>query len=139
MPGWKRLSGIEFLDTSVVVGYLMKTPPDQASRAVEIIESASALTITSVCLTEAYFALSTRYRVPRDQIIYYLTALVLKDNITPCAVDQDLLIQGLEMCRGSTRVSIGDALIWAQARTAGAQAIYSFDRRFPSDGLEIRG
>ena len=83
--------------------------------------------------------MSTRYRVPRDQIIYYLTALVLKDKIIPYAVDQDLLIQGLEMCRGSTRVSIGDALIWAEARSAGAQAIYSFDQRFPSDGLAIRG
>ena len=64
--------------------------------------------------------------------------LVLKDNVIPYSVDEDLLIQGLEMCRGSTRVSIGDALIWAEARTAGAAAIYSFDRRFPDAGVDIR-
>ena len=133
------MTGPTFLDTNIVVRYVVGTPPDQAARAIEIIEGGDRLTITGVCLQEIYFVLSREYQVSRGQVIDYLTTLVSKDNITPYAVDEDLLIQGLEMCRGSTRVSIGDALIWAEARTAGAQAIYSFDQRFPSDGLEIRG
>ena len=43
------------------------------------------------------------------------------------------------MCRDSGRVNVADAMIWAEARTAGIEVIYSFDQRFPSDGLEIRG
>ena len=31
-----------------------------------------------------------------------------------------------------------DAMIWAAARTDRATAIYTFDRRFPSQGIEIR-
>ena len=42
------------------------------------------------------------------------------------------------MCRPSGRVSIADAMIWAAARTDRASAIYTFDRRFPGDGIEIR-
>ena len=108
-----------FLDTNVVVRYITRTPPDYAARAIEIIDTEDRLTITGVCLMEIYFVLSRQYQFSRDQIIDHLIALVLRDNVTVHAVDEDLLIQGLEMCRGSTRVSIGDALIWAEARTAG--------------------
>ena len=133
------MTGPTFLDTNIVVRYVVGTPPNQAARATEIINGGERLTITGVCLLEIYFVLSREYQISREQIIDHLTDLVLRDNITPYVLDEDLLIQGLQMCRGSTRVSIGDALIWAEARTAGAQVIYSFDQRFPSDGLEIRG
>ena len=127
-----------FLDTNVVVRYITRTPPDYDAHAIEIIDTEDRLAITGVCPMEIYFVLSRQYQFSRDQIIDHLIALVLRDNVTVHAVDEDLLIQGLEMCRGSTRVSIGDTLIWAEARTAGATAIYSFDQRFPDDGIDIR-
>ena len=103
-----------------------------------VLWSATWLTVTADCLVKAYFALATRYQFSGDRIVDCLIAPVLKDDVSVHAIDEDLLIQGLEMCRGSTRVSTGDALMWAEARTAGATAIYSFDRRFPDDGIDIR-
>jgi hypothetical protein len=41
------------------------------------------------------------------------------------------------MCRDSGRVSIPDALIWAAARSAGNTPVYTLDRRFPADGIEV--
>lgn len=42
------------------------------------------------------------------------------------------------MCRPSGRVSFGDAMVWAAARSAGVEVVYTFDRRFPSVGIEVR-
>lgn len=105
------MNELAFLDASVAVGYLAGMPPEQATRATEITEGDTRLTVTAVCLVEVYFALATRYQFAGYRIVDYLTALVLKDNVSVHAIDADLLIQGLEMCRGSTRVSIGDALM----------------------------
>ena len=44
-----------FLDTNVVVRYIMGTPPEQASHATEIIEGGDIQSITGVCLVEAYY------------------------------------------------------------------------------------
>lgn len=101
--------------------------------------SATWLTATAVCLVEVYFALATRYQFSGDRIADCLIAPVLKDDVSVHAIDEDPLIQGLEMCWGSTRVSIGDALMWAEARTAGATAVYPFYQRFPDEGIDVRG
>ncbi|MEX2430622.1 MAG: hypothetical protein WD645_01730 [Dehalococcoidia bacterium] len=34
-------------------------------------------------------------------------------------------------------MSIADALIWAAARASGANAVYSFDERFPNAGIAV--
>jgi len=35
-------------------------------------------------------------------------------------------------------VSFADAMIWAAARSTRAEAVYSFDDRFPELGVEVR-
>lgn len=92
------MSELAFLDASVVIGYLAGMPPEQANRATEITEGDTRLTVTAVCLVEAYFALATRYQFSGCRIVDCLAAPVLKDNVSGHAIDEDLLIQGLEMC-----------------------------------------
>jgi predicted nucleic acid-binding protein len=53
-------------------------------------------------------------------------------------LDKGAVIQGLLLCRSSKRVSFADAMVWAAARSAGAEAVYSFDERFPAGGIAIR-
>ena len=50
-------------------------------------------------------------------------------------MDKTLVLRGLDMRRPSGRVSIAGAMLWAAARTDRASAIYTFDRRFPSQGI----
>lgn len=127
-----------FLDTNMVIRYLTGQPRKQADRADSIINGVRALLVSDVVLVEAAHVLRTQYRVSREAIIDQLIDLVQRENIIVYAIDKDLALQGLRMCRPSGRVSISDAMIWAAARTAGASAIYTFDQRFPSDNIELR-
>jgi len=128
-----------FLDTSVVVRYLIGVPDDLARRAREIIDQLDDLQIGGVALAETAFVLTTVYRAPRLNVVDSLTGLLRKANISTFGMDKDLALQALLMCRRSGRVSFADALIWAEARSAGSETVYSFDQRFPSDGLELQG
>ncbi len=127
-----------FIDTNVIVRHLVGEPAELAAEATRIIEEVENLQVSSVALTETAFVMRSVYHVSRETIVDRLMALVERDNISTYALDKSLVLRGLEMCRPSGRVSIADAMIWAAARTDGASAIYTFDRRFPGDGIEIR-
>lgn len=127
-----------FLDTNVIVRYITGLPPNMASRAAEIIDRLDDLWVTPVAIAEAAYILTTVYQLPREHVVDHLMEFLLKENIYSYAIDQGLLLQGLLLCRPSGRISIPDSLIWASARSAGAQIVYSFDERFPDLGLEVR-
>ena len=44
----------------------------------------------------------------------------------------------LLLCRPSSKVTVPDALLWAAARDAGQGVVYTFDRRFHAEGIEVR-
>ena len=127
-----------FLNTSVIVRYLTNDHPEMSDQATQIIEEVDDLTITEGILGETAFVLTSVYGKSRSEVVGSLIDLVERDNISTYAMDKSLVLRGLEMCRPSGRVSIADAMIWAAARTDRASAIYTFDRRFPNHGIEIR-
>ena len=124
-----------FLDTSVVIRYLTGDTPELADRAAEIIESGDDLWVTDGVLAEVAHVLMSVYRRPRHMVVDGLVAFVQRQGILTYSLDKGLVIQGLLMCRPSGRVSFTDALIWASARSAGSEIVYTFDQRFPSDGF----
>ncbi|MCH8893497.1 MAG: PIN domain-containing protein [Chloroflexi bacterium] len=126
------------MDTSVVVRYIAGIPEDQADVAAYLIDHSDSLIVSGVVLVETAFVLRSVYSVPREEIVDGLVSFVRKDNIETYGMDKGLVLQGLLMCRPSGRVSFGDALIWAEARSGGGDTVYSFDQRFPSDGIEVR-
>ena len=127
-----------FLDTSVVVRYLTGSPPETAAEAVRIIHQVDDLQITDIVLTETAYVLRNLYQVSRETTVDRLIDLVQRDNISTYTMDKSFVLEGLRMCRPSGRVSIADAMIWAAARTDGAGVIYTFDERFPGDGIALR-
>ena len=127
-----------FLDTSVVLRYLTGIPPNQAVIAETMIDQSDALLITGVALAETAHVLTSVYQIPRENIVDRLMQFVQKENIDTYGLDKGYVLQGLFMCRPSGRVSFSDALIWAAARSGGGDTIYSFDARFPSDGIVVR-
>jgi len=128
---------VEMLETSVLVRYLTDDPPDMAEVAARIIDGDQPVWINSLILAETWFTLGRPYGLAREAIVDLLVALVSRPNIRVLDVEKDDALVALMMCRPSNRVSIADALIWATARRAGA-SVYTFDRRFPSDRLEVR-
>ena len=127
-----------FLDTSMVVRYLVRDVPELAAQSAAVIDGEEDLWIIAVVLAETDHVLRTIYHISREDVADQLIEFVRKANVQTYGIDKSLVLQGLVMCRQTGRVSFADALIWASARSAGAEAMYSLDQRFPSDGLEVR-
>jgi predicted nucleic acid-binding protein len=108
-----------------------------AEQAARIIDGDQDLHITAGALAEVAYVLRSVYEVPREVIIDQLIELVERWNISTFGISKGLVLQALLMCRPSGRVSIADAMIWASARAAGNPVVYSFDQRFPSDGIQV--
>ena len=128
-----------FLDTSVVIRYLTGDSPELADRAANIIDGEDNFWITDVVLAEVAYVLMSVHQLSRTLVVDILVDLVRKENFSTYAQDKGFVLQALQMCRESGRVSFPDALIWASARSAGSDVVYTFDQRFPSDGLELQG
>jgi predicted nucleic-acid-binding protein len=127
----------DFLDTSLLVRYLTDDPPEMADRATQLIERDGDLCVTETALNETAHVLRTVYGLSREEVVDLLVALLQRSNITFHSLDKAVVIAALLLCRPSGRVSFGDALIWAAARSLSPSTVYSFDRRFPSDGIAV--
>ena len=127
-----------FLDTSVLVRYLSGVPPEQAAEATRIIDRPDRLIISAVALAETAFVLTSVYGAAREEVVDRLMEFLRKRNIDTYGLDKAYVLQGLMLCRPSGRVSFADSMIWAEARSSGQNVVYSFDQRFPSDGIEVR-
>jgi predicted nucleic acid-binding protein len=130
------LSGL--LDTSMLVRYLTGDPPELAERAARIIDREENLLVNDVVIAETADVLTSVYKIPREVVVDHLILFVQKSNIQPFALDKDLLLQALLLCRPSGCVSFADALIWAAAQSTEAKVVYSLDDRFPRHGVEVR-
>lgn len=126
-----------FLDASVIVRYLTGDPPELAEQAAGIIDIIEDLQITDIVLVDVAHVLTSVYRVPRKIAIDHLIAFLQKSNISIFALDKSMVIQALFLCRSSGKVSITDAMVWAAVQTEGSRVVYSFEERFPGDGLKI--
>ena len=126
------------LDTNVLVRYLTGDPPALAAKAAKIIDARPGLLLlTGVVLAETAYVLMRRYRLPREDVADHLISFVQRENVALLGLELEYIVQGLEMCRPSGRVSFPDALIWATARSSRHELVYSFDRRFPSQGITV--
>ena len=132
----KSLKGI--LDTSFIVRYLIGQPPERAAQAREVIDGSLQLGLTDVAIVETAYVLTTVYQMSRDAVVEALAALVQRRNIVTLPAEKEYVVLALLMCRTSGRVSFGDALIWAAARSQKIPLIYTFDDRFPSDGVALQ-
>lgn len=131
--------GTDLVDTSVLVHYLTGEPAELAARAADILHDPEALALSEMVLVETAYVLESVFGVARARIVDALIELVQRRNLRPLHLSKARVCEALELCRPSRRVSFTDALVWAQAREAGAERIYSFDRRFPDHGVEIAG
>ncbi len=125
------------LDTSMLVCYLTGDPPDLADVSAQVIDGEDPLLITDIVLFETAYVLRSEHDVPREAIVDHLIALLRKENIDAFRLDKHLVIEALRLCRPSGRVSFGDALVWAAARSEAGSTVYSLDQRFPDEGITV--
>lgn len=126
------------VDTNVLVRYLLQDDPEKGPAAARLLDGAEELGVSLVTVAETAFVLARVYGVPRERVVDELVTLLRKRNIAVLGVDKALAASALLLCRPSGRVNYADALINADARAHGAEALYTFDGRFPSEGLTLR-
>ena len=132
-----HLGETQFLDANVIIRYLMGDHPEFTTRATQLIESDRDLTISIVVLGEVGYVLTKVYQVDRIRASDAMIELLNRANIESYEVDTDIAIDALRLCRPSGRVSFVDAFLWALVRGAGNAKIWTFDARFPSEGVVL--
>ena len=121
----------------MLVRYLTGDPPDLADLSAQVIDGEDQLLITDIVLFETAYVLRSECDVPREAIVDHLVALLRKANIDTFRLDKHLVIEALRLCRPPGRVSFGDALVWAAARSEADSIVYSLDQRFPDEGITV--
>ncbi len=128
---------MDAVDTNVLVRYFLQDDPEKGPAAARLIDGTRELGISLVALAETAFVLSRNYGVPREQVVDRLVELLRKRNIDLLGIDKALVASALLLCRPSGRVNYADALINADARAHAVGRLYTFDERFPSEGLAL--
>jgi predicted nucleic acid-binding protein len=125
------------LDTSVIVRYLVGTPPDDARRAARLVDGGETLGCSIVSLIETAHVLRTQYHAPRAELIATLIEFVTRQTVTTLELPKADVLAALVMARAFADAPIPDALIAVSARSSGAIPVYTFDRAFGRLGIPV--
>lgn len=127
------------VDTSVIVRYLVGSPPAQAQRAAKLIDDVDTeIGVSVVALAECAHVLRTQYEVAQRDIVDSLIALVQRENTRVLGAKSDVLIALLVRARGLPGRPIPDAIIVAASVSADAVPLATFDRDQRRYGVAIR-
>jgi predicted nucleic acid-binding protein len=124
-------------DTSVIVRYLVGTPPAQARRAAALMDAAQEVGLPLVAVVETAHVLRTQYGVDRADVITALIDLLTRENMTLLNLPKSDALAALVRARSMAGSPIPDALISATATWAGALPLYSFDEDLHRHGVEV--
>lgn len=125
------------LDTSVVIRYLVGAPPTQALAARTLIDGPGEFGLPLVAVLETAHVLRTRYGASSDDVLDALIGFVSRANVTVLGLPNLDVLDALVRARAIPSASIGDALIAAEARAAGALPLYTFDAGLGRHGTEV--
>lgn len=124
-------------DTSVLVRYLVGTPPAQARRSAALIDGDREIGISPVALAECAHVLRTQYGVEQRDILDSLIGLVQRANVRVIGMRTDVLVGVLVRARGLPGRPVPDALIVAASLGADALPLATFDRDQQRYGVAI--
>lgn len=126
------------LDTSVVVRYLVGTPPAQAAKATRLIDSGDDVGISLVALAEAAHVLRTQYEVAARDIIDALIGLIQRENVHLLGIRTPHVVDVLVRARDLPGRPIPDAFIVASTIAGDAVPLATFDRGQRRYGIPTR-
>lgn len=125
-------------DTSVLVRYLVGTPPAQARRAARLIDGTDQIGVSVVTLAECAHVLRAQYGIEQRDILDSLIGLVQRENVRVTDARGDILVAMLVRARDMPGRPIPDALIVGAALAADAVPLATFDAEQRRYGIAIR-
>ena len=126
------------VDTSVIVRYLVGTPPAAARRARRLMEGSADLGLPLVALVECAHVLRTQYDVPQPALIGLLIDLLQRRNLTLLGLTNEAAVAALVRARSLPGRPLPDALIAATATEYRAAPLATFDADFARYGVQVR-
>lgn len=127
------------IDTSVLVRYLVGTPPAQARRAANLIDDETTeIGISTVALAECAHVLRTQYEVDSSAIIEALIGVVQRENVRLLGIRTEPVVEALVRARSMPGRPIPDALIVAGSVAADALPLMTFHRQQSRYGIPTR-
>ena len=126
------------IDTSVIIRYLTGDDEELSGRAAEIIENEEELIVTDIVIIESGYVLTKLYKIERKIAVDTIIAFLQLSNVSISGMNTSSAFEALLLCRPSNRVSFADAFIWTAVKGSGNKVIYSFDKRFPGEDIEVR-
>lgn len=126
------------VDTSVLVRYLVGSPPEPARRAAQLVDGVDEIGVSPVALAECAHVLRTQYGVERGDILESLIGLVQRENVRVLGLRTDVLLGVLVRARHLAARPIPDALIVAASLEADALPLVTFDRDQRRYGVATR-
>lgn len=125
------------VDTSVVVRYLVGSPPAQARRARRLMEGKTEIGLPLVALVECAHVLRTQYNVAQPALIGLLIDLLQRANVTLLGLRNEAAVAALVRARSLPGRPVPDALIVATALDFGALPLTTFDAEMGRYGIGV--
>jgi predicted nucleic acid-binding protein len=127
------------VDTSVVIRYLVGSPPGQARQAARLIDDDSVeIGVSVVALAECAHVLRTQYEVEQRDIVEALIGFIQRVNVRVLEFRAETIVEALVRARSMPGRPIPDALIVAASIARDALPLVTFDRDQRRYGIAIR-
>lgn len=123
----------EFLDTNIIIRYLVQDNPDHSQRAYALLQEVEQgnliVTTSEAVITEAVYVLSSKvlYNLPRSQIQTYLAPVITLRGLR--LPHKKTYLRALDLY-ASTNLDFVDALNVAHMERTHLTTILSFDQDF---------
>lgn len=110
-------------DTNVLLRAYLSDDEAQTRAAIDVLETADAVSVTLPCLCEFVWVLARRYKIAPDDIAAAIGTLLDTSNVI---VDRPAVASGLAMLKAGG--DFADGVIAHEGRRLGGETFVSFDR-----------
>ena len=117
------------LDTNVVVRFLLRDIPDQAVKAIRLLDGTPCY-LTDVVITEVIFVLEKIYASTRDDIGATIKGLIARQNLI---CNRDLITDVVDLYMRRSSLSIVDCYAAIEAKVSGND-LATFDKSLLKHG-----
>jgi len=127
-----------FLDTSVLVRYLVADDPPRAFAAAELIDGDAEVIVSTGVVLEAIHVLRTQYGARNPELGRTVISLLSKENVSLADADAGAVTAAVARTLSMSERRISDAILAAAAEQAGCDWIATFDESFASSTIPSR-
>jgi len=127
-----------FIDSSVLIRYLVEDDVPRALAAADLIDGDDGLVISTSVLLEVVHVLRRDRNLGNPEIGQGLIAFLSKENVELIDADRAGTVAALQWSLRVSARRIPDAIIAAAAELAGCDRIATFDEAFVSPTVPVR-